>query len=69
LARDFAGVVARQGFLELAITLEDGQSAGALSSKHRDPFDRMLIAQAKAHKLALISNEVAFDEYDVIRVW
>jgi PIN domain nuclease of toxin-antitoxin system len=69
LARDFPGEVARQGFLELAITLEDGQSAGSLSGKHRDPFDRILIAQAKAHKLALISNEEAFDDCDVIRIW
>jgi PIN domain nuclease of toxin-antitoxin system len=69
LASDFAGVVASQGFLELPITLRDGQLAGSLPGHHRDPFDRMLIAQAKANDLALISNESAFDAYGVIRIW
>ena len=69
LARDFAGEVVRQGFLELPITLDDGQHAGALAGNHKDPFDRMLIAQAKAHDLALVSNEGAFDTYGVIRIW
>ena len=69
LATDFAGVVEGQGFLDLPITLRDGQLAGSLPGPHRDPFDRMLIAQAKAHDLALISNELAFDAYGVIRLW
>ncbi len=69
LATDFAGVVAAQGFLELPIGIEDGQHAGQLPGGHRDPFDRMLIAQAKRHDLALISNEMVFDDYGVIRIW
>jgi PIN domain nuclease of toxin-antitoxin system len=69
LARDFAGEIAKQGFLELPITLEDGQHAGSLTGDHKDPFDRMLIAQAKAHNLALISNEELFDSLGVIRLW
>ena len=69
LGTDFAGEITRQGFLELPITLDDGQRAGALPGDHRDPFDRMLIAQAKAHDLALVSNETAFDKYRVIRIW
>ena len=36
---------------------------------HRDPFDRMLIAQALAGELALVSNETVFDSYGVSRVW
>lgn len=69
LAVDFAREIRRQGFATLAITLEHGQIAGALSGEHRDPFDRMLIAQAREEKLALISNEAAFDAYGVVRVW
>lgn len=69
LATNFAGVVTSQGFLELSIGLEDGQRAGALGGSHRDPFDRMLIAQAKKHDLALVSNEKLFDDYGVIRIW
>ena len=69
LAKNFAGEVVRQGFLELAISLDDGQRAGALAGHHRDPFDRMLIAQSKAHDLAVVSNEEVFDSYGVIRIW
>ena len=69
LAADFAGVIARQGFEELPITVEDAARAGALPSPHRDPFDRMLIAQALARNLVLISNESLFDRYGVRRLW
>jgi PIN domain nuclease of toxin-antitoxin system len=69
LAVDFVREVRAQGFVPLAITLEHGQSAGALSGAHRDLFDRMLIAQALNERMALISNEAAFDAYGVTRVW
>ncbi|MGK2963761.1 MAG: type II toxin-antitoxin system VapC family toxin [Gemmatimonadaceae bacterium] len=69
LVTDFAGVVSGQGFRELPIGLEDGQLAGSLEGPHRDPFDRMLIAQAKGKDLALVSNEKLFDDYGVIRIW
>ena len=69
LTRDFAAEIARQGFLELPISLADGQEAGSLSGGHRDPFDRMLIAQSKSRSLALISSEEIFDAYGVIRLW
>lgn len=36
---------------------------------HRDPFDRLLIAQALTDNLQLVSNEVIFDEYGVQRIW
>ena len=39
--------LARLGFLELGITVDHGQRAGGLPEPHRDPFDRMLIAQAQ----------------------
>jgi PIN domain nuclease of toxin-antitoxin system len=69
LAVDFAREVRLQGFLPLPITLEHGQVAGALVGAHRDPFDRMLVAQAREEKLALVSNESLFDELGVTRVW
>ncbi len=46
-----------------------GQIAGALAGEHRDPFDRMLIAQAREEKMALVSNEAVFDTFGVTRVW
>lgn len=69
LAVDFAREVRLQGFRPLPITLEHGQVAGALVGAHRDPFDRMLVAQAREEKLALVSNESLFDEFGVARVW
>lgn len=69
LAVDFAREVEAQGFLPLPISLAHGQDAGALASLHRDPFDRMLVAQALAERMVLVSNESAFDAAGVIRVW
>lgn len=69
LAVDFAREVRRQGFMPLPISLEHGQSAGALADEHRDPFDRMLIAQAIDERMALVSNEVVFDRFPIFRVW
>jgi PIN domain nuclease of toxin-antitoxin system len=57
------------GFHELAITVEHGQRAGLLPGSHKDPFDRMLIAQAQAENLAIVSNERVFDEFHVRRLW
>jgi PIN domain nuclease of toxin-antitoxin system len=69
LVNDFARVVARQRFIALEITIEHGQRAGALPGPHRDPFDRMLIAQAHAENLAIVSSNQAFDGYGVTRAW
>jgi PIN domain nuclease of toxin-antitoxin system len=69
LAADLGPYVARQNFASLPITLEHGQRAGSLPGPHRDPFDRMLIAQAQAENLSLVSNETVFDRYGVVRMW
>lgn len=58
-----------QGFEELAITVPDAERAGRLPGPHRDPFDRMLIAQALGRDLLLVSNEVLFDTYGINRLW
>ena len=63
------GCVLGQGFEELAISLADAERAGRLRGPHRDPFDRMLIVQALARDLLLVSNEVLFDDYGVMRLW
>ena len=69
LAVDFAREVRQQGFVALAISLGHAQVAGALVGDHREPFDRMLIAQAREEKMALVSNDAVFDAVDVQRVW
>lgn len=69
LAVDFARVVQQQDFKELPITLAHGQVAGSLEGDHRDPFDRMLVAQAREEKMALVSNDSLFDSFGLARVW
>jgi PIN domain nuclease of toxin-antitoxin system len=69
LAVDVAGAIASQGFVGLPITVLHGQAAGSLPGPHRDPFDRMLIAQATLADLVLVSNELVFDRYGVRRLW
>lgn len=64
-----AETIESQGFMGLAIGVRHGQAAGALPGPHRDPFDRMLIAQAILDDLVLVSNERAFDAYGVRRLW
>ena len=69
VARNFARTINEQGFDDLAITVEDAVRAGSLPGPLRDPFDRMLIAQALARNLVLISIEECFDPYGVSRLW
>jgi PIN domain nuclease of toxin-antitoxin system len=69
LAQNFAEEIELHGFLPLPISVEHGQRAGNLPGPHRDPFDRMLIAQAQAENLVLVSNEAVFDQYGVQRQW
>ena len=69
VAADVVGSVASQGFSPLDITLLHAQRAGRLPGAHRDPFDRMLIAQAQLDDLVLVSNEAVFDAYGVSRLW
>ena len=69
LAADFAGHIEREGFQMLPISIEHGIRAGLLPGSHKDPFDRMLIAQAQAENLPILSNETVFDSYGVRRIW
>jgi PIN domain nuclease of toxin-antitoxin system len=69
IVSDLTSVIADQGFVGLAISLRHGQVAGTLPGPHRDPFDRMLIAQAMLENLVLVSNEQPFDAYGVGRLW
>ena len=66
---DLESVIESQGFAKLPITIAHGQAAGALPGPHKDPFDRMLIAQAMLESLVLVSNEEAFSAYGVRRLW
>ena len=69
VAADVAGAVTSQVFLPLSISLAHAQLAGQLTTTHRDPFDRMLAAQALVEGLPIVSNDEAFDQFGVIRLW
>lgn len=69
VAADVAKVVRERGFDRLDISLEHGQHAGAFTQAHRDPFDRMIAAQALLEGLTLVSKDTAFDAFGVRRIW
>ena len=50
---------------ELAVSAEHGRAAGRLPLRHRDPFDRVLIAQARVEGLTVVTRDGAFGLYDV----
>jgi PIN domain nuclease of toxin-antitoxin system len=69
VAADVAGCVASQGFFPLDITLLHAQRAGSFAGEHRDPFDRMLIAQGQLEDMAVVSDDEVFDQYGIRRFW
>ena len=69
LVRDISGWVERAGFAELPVTIGHAQRAGSWAQAHRDPFDRMLIAQVQTEDMWLVSKEDLFDEAGVRRYW
>jgi PIN domain nuclease of toxin-antitoxin system len=69
LVADFAGYIGREGFESLSISAEHCVRAGLLPGPHKDPFDRMLIAQAQAENIPMISNEAVFESYGIRCIW
>ena len=69
LVGDMRGAIVGQGFTELPISITDAERSGRLPGPHRDPFDRMLIAQALGYDLVIVTNEEMFDRYGVRRLW
>ena len=69
LAQDFEAIIADQGFAELPISVHHARLAGEMNIAHKDPFDRLLIAQALAEDMVLVSNEALFDSFAVKRLW
>jgi PIN domain nuclease of toxin-antitoxin system len=69
LVRDFVAQLALHRIEILAIDADHGIRAGLLPGPHKDPFDRMLIAQAQAENIPIVSNDQALDGYGVRRIW
>ncbi|GAA3136543.1 PIN domain nuclease of toxin-antitoxin system [Kribbella aluminosa] len=65
LPDDLTDWIGHGGLSELPITLRHGDLAGRLPMIHRDPFDRMLVAQALAEKLTLVTRNSFIQKYDV----
>jgi PIN domain nuclease of toxin-antitoxin system len=68
-APDFTETAREGGVIPLPITIEHAEAAGALPLHHRDPFDRMLIAQARIEAAAIVSADPALRAYDVRVEW
>jgi PIN domain nuclease of toxin-antitoxin system len=61
--------LALNGFGQLAIEFRHIARCGSLQWHHRDPFDRLLIAQALVEDLTIVSRDAIFDHYGVRRIW
>ena len=62
-------VVEAHGFNLLSISVEHALQAASLPLHHRDPFDRMLIAQSLMENVRIVTPDVVFDQYGVKRIW
>jgi DNA-binding transcriptional MerR regulator len=62
---DLTAEIRANDFVELPVTASEAQRAARLPLHHRDPFDRVLIAQAQVHQLALMTADRALEAYDV----
>jgi PIN domain nuclease of toxin-antitoxin system len=69
LERDFVDALSDAGYTALAIDTESALRAGRFRSAHRDPFDRMIAAQALALDICVLSPDSQLDEFGVRRMW
>lgn len=69
LVRGFEREIQNEGFVELPISIEHALCAGGLDSPHKDPFDRILVAQAQVEKIPIVSNDRALDGFSIRRLW
>lgn len=69
VARDITGTVARNGFAALDIAAEDAELAGKLPGEHRDPFDRMIAAQALRRSLPVVTADEQLAAFGVRQIW
>jgi len=64
-----SNVIESNGFEDLSISCVHAELAGGLPPHHKDPFDRMLIAQAKVEELLLVTHDRKFAPYDIELCW
>jgi PIN domain nuclease of toxin-antitoxin system len=66
---ELAGALRRVSLLELPVSIRHAEAAAKLPPLHRDPFDRMLVAQAQTEGLSLVSRDPAVRQYQVTVLW
>jgi PIN domain nuclease of toxin-antitoxin system len=69
LVANFEARLESDRFAELPITVTHAMRAGLLKESHKDPFDRILIAQAQCEGIPVVTTDRRFEEYDVQRIW
>lgn len=69
LQGDFERLLVQNGLNELAIDFDHVAQVATLPFHHRDPFDRLLVVQARHEGMALVSHDAALDDYGVKRLW
>jgi PIN domain nuclease of toxin-antitoxin system len=67
--KDLAGFVAKAGFEPLSVSIALAQKAGLRPQSHRDPFDRVLAAQAALEDMVVVTRDPALETFDVARLW
>ncbi|MGH9086588.1 MAG: type II toxin-antitoxin system VapC family toxin [Acidimicrobiales bacterium] len=65
MERSVAESLTDEGFDPLSISVAHAERAGALPPHHRDPFDRMMVAQAQIERLTIVTRDPVFSTYDV----
>lgn len=69
IVTELSAQVEQGGFTELPINIVQAVRAGLLPRHHRDPFDRLLVAQAQDLNVPILSADKMLDRYDVKRLW
>lgn len=69
LEREFLDVMDDAGYTLLPIDAESALRAGRLTSEHRDPFDRIIAAQALASDIPILSTDSKLDSFGIRRIW
>lgn len=69
IVADLPAALEAAGIDVLRISLEHGLEAGSLPGPHRDPFDRMLIAQSRLERIPVVTTDPIFESYRVPVIW
>lgn len=69
LERDLPCILDENGFLVIGISFAEAAGVRDLPRIHGDPFDRIMVTQARARRLEMISADPVFDQYGLRRIW